>query len=65
VKDLVADGVRAVLREPPPAPAEDAPGTRPAWFGSLRAYAGNAGGRHELAAMRSSVTRGRSGERPK
>jgi plasmid stability protein len=65
VKDLVADGVRFVLREQAPAPVESPTTKKPAWFGSLRAYAKNAGGLHDLASMRKSVARGRGAARPK
>ena len=59
VKDLVAEGIRAVLREPPASPAEAPNRARPAWFGSLRGYAKKAAGKHDLASMRESVARGR------
>ena len=56
IRDLVADGVRHVLGLPQPKDA----GPEPAeWFGSLRDYAANAGGVHDLTAMRESITRGR------
>ena len=61
IRDLVTDGVRHVLGAP--APSEDTrPGERPAaWFGVLKAYASNAGAKHDLAAMRRSIARGRKG----
>ena len=50
--------------------ASDATGARsgepapesPPWFGSLRKYARNAGGRHDMNSIRASVARGRTGE---
>lgn len=32
----------------------------PPWFGALRQYAANAGGRHEMEAIRESIARGRA-----
>ena len=62
VKDLVAEGVRQVLAQPPDKkPRAPAASRHPEWFGMLRQYAGNAGGRHDLAAIRGSIVRGRSG----
>jgi hypothetical protein len=60
IRDLVDEGVRRVLGLPvdpeaePQAAADD-------WFGSLSKYAANAGGEHDLAAIRRSIARGRSG----
>jgi hypothetical protein len=34
----------------------------PPWFGALRKYAPNAGGRHDLASIRQSIARGRAQE---
>jgi hypothetical protein len=34
------------------------------WFGSLRKYAKNARGRHEIGSIRKSITRGRAAESP-
>lgn len=61
VKELVTEGVRRILDESPQneAQSEDS-GVPDAWFGALRAYAGNARGPHSLQAMRRSVARGRS-----
>ena len=56
IRDLVADGVRHVLGLPQPKDAGPEPVE---WFGSLRDYAANAGGVHDLAAMRESIARGR------
>ena len=53
VRDLVADGVRAVLDAPPVAVAE--PATTD-WFGRLGAYAQEAD-THDLASMRASMVR--------
>ena len=59
IRDLVAEGVRRVLALPA-SRREDPGAARPApWFGALRRYAGNAGGAHDLAAMRRSVARAR------
>jgi hypothetical protein len=56
IRELVAEGLRLVLlgtRSVTPAPGEQ----QPPWFGSLRRYARNANGRHDLAAMRRSIAR--------
>ena len=60
IRDLVADGVRRVLAAP--AATEGAPpDQRPAkWFGMLKGHAPSARGRHDLAAMRRSIGRGRA-----
>lgn len=61
VKELVTEGVRRVLDEPPQdvaAPEAEAAGSE-AWYGVLRPYAGKARGRHDLQAMRESIARGR------
>ena len=34
----------------------------PSWFGSLRSYAKNAKGRHDMDSIRRSIARGRAGE---
>jgi hypothetical protein len=58
IRELVDEGVRYVIARPagvaagPDAPADD-------WFGALRAHAGQAGGHHDLAAMRRSVAKAR------
>ena len=56
VRELVAEGVRYVLGmiEPP-----DGRETREEWVGSLRDYAANARGKHDLGAMRRSIARAR------
>jgi len=62
VRDMVAEGVRRVLAEPGPVTAAPSPvesAVPPAWFGSLRQYAANAQGHHDLAAVRESITKGR------
>ncbi|MEP6496286.1 MAG: hypothetical protein ABJF01_26700 [bacterium] len=58
VRELVADGIRAVIDSPDTgsAPSADAPHSQ--WFGVLNAYAGNAN-QHDLGAMRTSIARGR------
>jgi hypothetical protein len=60
VRELVAEGVRYVLglAEPP-----DEAGAREEWVGSLRDYAANARGKHDLAAMRRSIARARGAPR--
>ena len=59
IRDLVADGVRHVLSQPPVAGEATSPLDAASWFGSLRTYAKNAGGEHDLASMRRSVAKGR------
>lgn len=56
IRDLVADGVRQVLGLAQPS---DAGGGVAPWFGSLRDYAANAGGAHDLETIRESIARGR------
>lgn len=58
LRELVADGIRAVIDAPPePDPAID--GTKaPGWYGVLRPYAARAE-QHDLDAMRASIARGR------
>jgi plasmid stability protein len=61
VRDLVAEGIRAVVDAPPRA-VDEAP--RPAeWFGALAAYGGRAE-THDLAAIRASVARARKRRTP-
>lgn len=65
VRELVADGVKLVLDRPDESneTARDDQSLgdrRPRWLGSLRQYAYNAGGKHDLASMRASVVKGRS-----
>jgi hypothetical protein len=63
VKDLIHEGVLHVLSQPAGStaatPEDGASSCR--WFGSLRRYAQNASGRHDLAAIRRSIDRGRAG----
>lgn len=40
----------------------DAKPVAPPWFGSLRKYARNAGGKHDMASVRRSIARGRARE---
>jgi hypothetical protein len=61
VRELVAEGVRRVLSAPPPPGGGEGEEAPAAWFATLRGYAANAGGRHDLAAMRRSVARRRPG----
>jgi hypothetical protein len=61
IRDLVAEGLRHVLGLPgSPDVDQPTPPSAP-WFGALRKYASNAGGRHDLSAMRRSVARARKG----
>jgi hypothetical protein len=64
VKALVADAVQHVLAgvaASPSAAAKPAAGSPdPRWFGMLRGYARKAAGRHDLAAIRRSIARGRT-----
>jgi len=61
IRELVADGVRHVLGLPQPAGEPD--GRADDWFASLRPYARHARGKHDLAAMRDSIARGRRADR--
>lgn len=57
IKDLVDEGVRRVLNT---RVAEDIPGHESVeWFGALRAYAVNAGGKHDMESARASVAKRR------
>ena len=56
VRELVAEGVRYVLGMAEPPAEREAPEE---WVGSLRDYAANAHGKHDLAAMRRSIARAR------
>lgn len=58
VKDLVAEGVRAVLASPPS--VEDATEGPPVWLGALQRYAKNAQEDHSMDAVRASIRRGRA-----
>lgn len=57
VRELVADGIRAVIDAPPVATAASM-AAKPDWYGSLRSFAGRAE-QHDLDAMRASIVRGR------
>lgn len=58
VRDLVQEGVRAIL-DRPAAPEPEHDGDEPEWFGSLREFAPNAEGVHEMDAIRRSIAAGR------
>ena len=67
VRELVAEGVRYVLDSPTNATtsaavAETPESWRPEWLGALARY-GRAVDDHSMAAVRTSVARGRAGER--
>lgn len=57
VRDLVAEGIRAVIDAPAVEAGSDG-SHAPGWFGSLNAYAGRAE-QHDLDGMRASIARGR------
>ncbi|MFN8581400.1 MAG: hypothetical protein U0163_10540 [Gemmatimonadaceae bacterium] len=59
IRDLVADGVRYVLSSPSSPVAPQETGAAAEWVGSLRAYAKNAVGKHDLASMRRNIAKGR------
>lgn len=58
IRELVQEGVRYVLDLPPDA-APDQPKPDRAWFATLREYAANADGAHDLPAIRRSIARKR------
>jgi hypothetical protein len=58
IRELVQEGVRYVLDLPPPTDP-DKPKPDRAWFASLREYAANAGGAHDLPAIRRSIAKKR------
>jgi hypothetical protein len=58
IRELVAEGVRSVLGETPAVDYLKA-GESKDWIGMLREYAPQAGGRHDLSAMRESIVRER------
>ena len=62
IRELVTAGVRLVLATPPAAHAPDSIPAPMPYFGSLRSYAANAAGRHDLDSMRDSVARARRDE---
>jgi hypothetical protein len=63
IKDLVAEGVRTVLGQTPLRAPDADTDNPPEWVGSLHRYAKNARGAHDMESIRSSIARGRSGER--
>lgn len=59
IHELVDEGMRHVPGLPiPPAPGEST--SDPEWFGTLREYAGNAAGEHDLPSIRRSIAAGRT-----
>ena len=58
VRELVAEGIRAVIDAPPVAEPRNATAA-PDWIGSLSAYAAHAE-RHDLATARESIARKRA-----
>jgi hypothetical protein len=58
VRELVAEGIKAVIDVPPVTEARRAPAA-PDWIGSLSAYAAQAQ-RHDLASIRESIARTRA-----
>ena len=58
VRELVAEGIRAVIDAPAVADSVSDGTQAPGWFGSLSAYAGRAQ-EHDLDAMRASIAHGR------
>ena len=58
VRELVAEGIRAVIDAPPVADSASDGTHAPGWFDSLSSYAGRAE-QHDLEAMRASIARGR------
>lgn len=65
VRELVADGIRYVLAAPTSGPAAGTTEKAIAWIGSLREYAPNAKGKHDLASIRASVAKARRTPRKK
>lgn len=60
IRELVDEGVRYVLDAPPVAASEGIPETAD-WIGSLRKFARNASGAHDMKSVRDSIARGRRG----
>ncbi|MEO7458268.1 MAG: hypothetical protein ABIY52_18560 [Gemmatimonadaceae bacterium] len=58
VRELVAEGIRIVIESPDHTGATTDEQANSEWFGALSAYAANADV-HDLAAMRTSIARGR------
>ena len=65
VRDLVTEGVQYILATPVRAATPPAPEKAAAWIGSLRQYAPNAKGKHDLASIRTSVAKARRAPRKK
>jgi hypothetical protein len=63
VRELVAEGIRAVIESPDIGVSAGNRAPHPEWFGALHAYAANAA-RHELPALRASIARGRERSTP-
>ena len=59
VRELVAEGIRAVIDAPPVADSASDGTQSPGWFGALNSYAGRAE-QHDLDAMRTSIAHGRT-----
>lgn len=57
IRELVQEGVRYVLDLPAAAPDQPTPDRT--WFASLREYAANAEGAHDLPAIRRTIARKR------
>jgi hypothetical protein len=58
VRELVAEGIRAVIDAPPIADPAVGGATGPDWYGSLSSYAARAE-QHDLGAMRASIAAAR------
>lgn len=59
IRELVEDGVRYVLELPAGDTSQQRNASQPEWIGTLRKYAGNAGGEHDLPAIRASIAKGK------
>lgn len=57
IRELVDEAVRYVLDTPPAAASEEP--QQADWIGSLRRYADNAAGAHDMKSVRGSIARGR------
>jgi hypothetical protein len=67
VRDVTLELFRRWIGETPAEPREQRPTrsggkARPRWFGSLRRYAKNAQGHHDMRSVRQSIIRGRAAE---
>ena len=58
VRELVSEGIRAVIDAPPVADSSSGGTLASGWFGSLHSYAGRAE-QHDLDAIRASIAHGR------